>query len=407
MLTPICYKVLVAQWHRKRRAISSLAPPLRGEDAAVPTQSGTPASSTAQQHGFLPAPDSAFAVAPASSSMPPSSAASASAAWQLLGQGGGLHSSQQPQTAPTQSSYELHIPASAASAAASLTLQPAWAGSLGGSSPPYRTASETLLEQFSYPSLLPSLQQVQLAAYAEQNSLHAPQTQPALMLPPVRLPIGQQSAVFLPSPHGDPVSTAPGSSVATGLLRSPSGSADQRQALRGAALRQALHGSTSFQPSSMGGVTLQTAKPQQANGHAGLDEHREVTQPQLQPPLSNASEQFLLDQRMPSPLGILHSEQPQLQLLPQADASRQLPSHEKQRAGNNVCAHAPPTATPTQPHAASMSSNGKLSGTLRLPSSPAKPSQEQPGLEALRRKLRTSSDRCVCSCTHMQSASAV
>ena len=363
---------------------------------------GPPAGSTAQQV-YLPAPDGACGPL---SAVP--GAAGATGSRQPPANGGAARSGQQPQMGASHAGYAsvAAIPASAASAAASLSLQPAWASGRSLSVPQYTTTpSEMLLQEFSYPSLLPELQQDQPSAYAQQYSLQSLlEVQPTL-LPPVRLSIGQQGASFLPAPHMSAMArTDPSSTVATGTLRSPSGSADQRQALRGAALRQALQSGGSFPLQFPSGGTAQPAEQQQASGATVAQNGRaeepwqrvEQRQPmQLQPPPANAAQQqqqqrSLFDQRKPSSNGNIHTQQPQL-APKDGNTSRRLPSPEQHKTQSSTSTGAGAPA----PRADTTASNGALRGTLRSPSSPAKPSLDLPGLEALRRKLRTSSDRRV------------
>ena len=386
--------------------MSSLAPPVHGEEAAAGI---APTDSISRQHGYLLEPSSGDGP----DFMPLSPLISAANARRPLHGGNGLR--QQPQDLGlgwSGNAMGSTLPTSAASAAASLTLQPAWAGSLGGSLPRYgSTSSELLLEQFSYPSLLPNLHQDQPPPYAQQPSLQAPEAQPAFMLPPVRLSIGQQDAYLLPAPPSGPPGAEPGSALAAALLRSPSGSADQKQALRGAALRQALQGSGSFPSCSPGGGGhLQAANQQQAasasavpNGSGATEEPRQAMQHQLmhlQPSLADTSEQrqeqYLLDKRKSSPSRNTAHEQPQSQSSQQlpGKAGEHVPSREQQRTGNSTGVGTSATEVSTT-RMASTSGNGRLGGSLKSPSSPAKPSPGLPGLEVLRRKLRTSSDRCV------------
>ena len=371
---------------------------------------GSSAAGGTAQQVFLPAPDGAYGP---QHTLPPSADAST---WQPPAEGGWLHSSQQPRMGPARTVHASvsPVPASAASAAASLTLQPAWAGVRDPGVPQHASTSAerrvALFEQFTYPSLLPELQQDQSPTYMHQYSLHSQEAQPTL-LPPVRLSIGQQGAVFLPPTHLSTATADPASEGATGALRSPSGSADQRQALRGAALRQALQGSSSFPSRSPGSGQAQAAEQQQAggatvsrNGHGPAEEHWQVVQ--LQPPSAKAIQQqqqppheqqqeYLLDQRRPSPNGIVHNQQPQLQpvLLPKGgDSSRRLPNPKQQQTQSSTSGGAGLAGMPVS-RVDPTASNGALRGTLRSPSSPAKRSPDLPGLEALRRKLRTSSDR--------------
>ncbi len=344
------------------------------------------------------------------------------APWQASADGSALRGSQQPQMGASHVGYVSvsAIPASAASAAASLTLQPAWAGAQTPSTPHYTsTPSQMLLEEFSYPPLLPDMQQDQPPAYAQQYTLQLHEAQPTL-LPPVRLSIGQQGAFFLPAPHISPVITDPSSLTATGALRSPSGSADQRQALRGAALRQALQSSGSLPSRSPAGGDAQPADQQRQasgaavghNGHGTAEERWRVEQRQLlQLQSSSASttqhqkqqqdeqqqQRYLLDQRRPSPNGNVQIQQPQPQPSKDGDTSRRLPSPDQQKTQSSTGTGAALAGT-LVPRANTTASNGVLRGTLRSPSSPAKPSPELPALEALRRKLRTSSDRRVRIC---------
>ncbi len=330
-----------------------------------------------------------------------------------------LRSSQPPQVGASHVGHAsaLAIPASAASAAASLTLQPAWAGGRTPSMPQYTpTPSQMLLEEFSYPPLLPDMQQDQPPAYAQQYSLHLHDAQPTL-LPPVRLSIAQQGGFFLPAPQASPVIMDPSSGAAPGALRSPSGSADQRQALRGAALRQALQSSGSLPSRSPGGGAANVAEQQRQasgatgarNGHGPAEQRWQLEQReqlQLQPPSASVKQEqrqpYLLDQRRPSPNGNMQVRQPQLQpqrlqLPNDGNISRRLPSPEQQKTQSST-GKAVALAGALVPRADTAANNGALRGTLRSPSSPAKASPELPGLEALRRKLRTSSDRRARSC---------
>ena len=390
---------------RKRRPASSLASSLGGGGAGSQAQHGLPAAiGTARQQPHTAVSASHSHTAHQLLLMP-----TASGIGRPQGHGSFPSGSYQPQAGPALVGHA-GVTASAPAHAQGV-LPPAWTAGPGGSLPEHampHALHQTMLTDFCYPGLLPSLQPSLPPLNPLLHSMPGPQLLPPIGPTAVRMPAGQEGAFFLPSP-GDGASGAPMRLPPLTLsLQGSMWSADQRLALRGAALRQALRAVRPQPPSTVNGAgpripgqpagRAETA----SRGSAAAAQHQQPAQRlqlmQLQSSLVNdprqqqQQQQHSLPQQLRPPLTSAPGQhgEPRTQALaagqPWAKAGQHMASGLSRRG---------PAETPALTvHASSVTSNCTQSGSLRTPSSP-RTAAELSGYEALRRRLRTNSDRCV------------
>ena len=416
---------------RKRRPASSLAAPLGGDEAPTRRQTDPPAAAgTPQHHGGNLNPGSAAVGMLADHSphqlLPPLTAGGIR---NSLGQGSRAGSSYQLRAGSSPVGRAgVAMPIPSASADAHGELLPMWPTVVGGThhampNAALQTASQNTLADFCYPDLLAILQPGQPAAMHQlQHGLPALQLLPTIGLPALRMPAGQHGAFFLPNPHGGGMpATLPRPPLRSAGLQGSSGSADQRHALRGAALRQALRtdGPTPSSPVSGAGTRLPVQQQACEAGAASQSDaaaaqHQQGMQHQpmrhLPPLRHDPGQQQRQHLQRRQHLQQQQNSLPQQQrlLTPAAEpqhgqpeqsaygSEHPMPSSRHRTPGGTAGTELRPAEQPDV-YAAGATSNGTLSGSLKTPSSPAATS-EVPGMEALRRRLRTNSDRCALLC---------